>query len=62
MSNEMTKDPGMMERIVNFYSAFDLTFYLAVFLTFFLTFYLAAYLASYLAFFVIWRICCCKLL
>ena len=58
MSNEMTKDPGMMERIVNFYSAFDLTFYLAVFLTF----YLAAYLASYLAFFVIWRICCCKLL
>ena len=58
MSNEMTKDPGMVERIVNFYLAFDLTFYLAVFLTFFLTFYLA----SYLAFFVIWPICCCKLL
>ena len=54
----MTKDPGIMERIVNFYLAFDLTFYLAVFLAF----YLAAYLASYLAFFVIWRICCCKLL
>ena len=31
MSNEMTKDPGMVERIVNFYLAFDLTFYLAVF-------------------------------
>ena len=52
----------MVERIVNFYLAFDLTFYLAVFLTFFLTFYLAVYLASYLAFFVIWPICCCKLL
>ena len=36
MSNEMTKDPGMVERIVNFYLAFDLTCYLAVFLTFFL--------------------------
>ena len=27
----MRKDPGMVERIVNFYLAFDLTFYLAVF-------------------------------